>query len=84
MSRDLYHITEFYLTGTTQPFTRRHGIMTHPRVGEDVDVRGVSGRVVAVNWNLDYADRPHEQWRCNVYIDACDHARGPAAKTPPE
>ena len=65
---DIYHITEFYLSGECEPFCRRSGIHTIPRVGDGIEVRGAMGVVVTVNWNLDYADKSHEQWRCSVYI----------------
>jgi len=42
--------------------------MATPRVGEGIGVADVSGRVVSVVWNMDYYNKPHEQWRCNIYI----------------
>lgn len=68
MTQDIYHVTEFYRTGETRPFSRRSGITAHPSVGDTIDAFGVSGEVVSVNWNMDYAGRPDEQWRCNIYV----------------
>lgn len=68
MKPDLYHVTEFYRTGEKRPFCRRSGIFSHPAVGDTLDVSGVSGEVVTVNWNLDCAGTSDEQWRCNIYV----------------
>jgi len=65
---ELYQVVEFYLSGTSKPFLRRTGITNIPRVGDSVDARGITGDVVAVTWNLDYAEAPHENWRCNIFI----------------
>ncbi len=66
---DPRHVMEFYRSGTTKRFCIRFGITMAPRVGDGICVVGVMGKVVAVNWNLDYDDRPHQEWRCNVYIE---------------
>jgi len=72
MSRDIYNVVEFYKSGSTQPFRRRTGVFNCPRAGESLNVSGVTGTVVTVNWNLDYEGLPHEQWRCNIYVDQID------------
>jgi hypothetical protein len=68
MASELYHVTEFYRSGEKLPFCRRSSILAHPSVGDQLDVSGVAGKIVAVNWNLDYCGRPDEQWRCNIFI----------------
>lgn len=65
---DTFHVMEFYRTGETRPFARRNGILNIPAVGHTIDAFGVSGEVVSVTWNMDYADRADEQWRCNIYV----------------
>lgn len=73
---DTFHVVEFYRTGETRPFARRNGVLTIPAVGHGVDVFGVSGEVVTVNWNMDYAGRADEQWRCNIYIKPSESKEG--------
>jgi hypothetical protein len=70
MKRDTYNVTEFYRSGEIKPFCRRSNIIARPALGDTLDVAGVSGKVVAVTWNMDYCDEEHEQWRCNIYVKA--------------
>lgn len=59
---------EFYISGETKLFARLVGLFSLPQVGESVAIHNVIGTVVTRTWNLDYAGMPHEQWRCNIYI----------------
>lgn len=75
---DVYNVTEFYISGRTRPFFRRSGIFNTPRVGESLNVAGVTGDVVTVTWNLDYYEEAHEQWRCNIYVQPHSSLAGEA------
>ena len=61
-------VAEFYLSGETKAFARMVGVLNLPLPGETVAIHNVMGTVVTRTWNLDYAGAPHEQCRCNIYI----------------
>lgn len=76
MDRDSYNSVEFYRSGETRPFCIRLGILNIPRIGDGIDVFDVRGEVSGVTWNMDYFQKEHERWRCNVYIKPASRTQG--------